>query len=303
MEATMRGDVREISRKINAPGYVLDMPSMDRILDTAKAAVEGGDKVVVDISAELVGPTRQRLTFGSMAAFRAYADNGDDRIHSLDLEVRNEDQSGIRVQFGAAGAIRVDAFGRGADFAFRTDRVMRTVEQCTESYSWMIRNLVFFAPVLRVIAMAIMLAAMVFAGNTAYYLFARSEGVDVNPSVLPEGNQYAREVEHALQKGTTEDKLNVLLRGQLRNFTNVSDILRRQRQWATASGGILMFLLVSLLLLRGLRKLYPMSSFAFGLQVKALERLRQGRQLWTVAVLLGFVVNVFAGIAVALAFR
>jgi hypothetical protein len=123
-------------------------------------------------------------------------------------------------------------------------------------------------------------------------------GVNIDPSLIPSGNTYFQEVEQALKSDSLSRKLDVLLMAQLRSFRNVQDVLDLLEGLIVFSLIALSIIAVSMLLLRVIARLYPLSFFAFGHQREVLSKLQHKREIWGVAVLLAFIVNVIAGLLI-----
>ena len=66
-----------------------------------------------------------------------------------------------------------------------------------------------------------------------YSFYANNVGVDIDPNIIPKGNEYYIQVENALKSDDISEKINILLLAQLKSFTNVQDILliKAERQY------------------------------------------------------------------------
>jgi hypothetical protein len=139
--------------------------------------------------------------------------------------------------------------------------------------------------------------------NIAYYLYALTVGVNVDPEILPDGNKYFQEVEAALKSGTESEKIDTILRGQFLHFSNVSSVLDRCRTHLIASLIAILVGVSAVFGIRGLRRLYPFSFFAFGPNADRLKQLTRRREILSVAIVIAFAVNIIAGIIVAVVSR
>lgn len=132
-----------------------------------------------------------------------------------------------------------------------------------------------------------------------YYFYAKNVGVNIDPTIIPDGNTFYQEVEKALKSDSLSRKIDVLLISNLKDFTNVQDILERQKRYI----GILLFsltiILIAFFVLKTFSNLYPLALYSFGRQKEFLTKLRRKRDIWEVGVLLAFIVNIIAGLVIA----
>jgi hypothetical protein len=128
-------------------------------------------------------------------------------------------------------------------------------------------------------------------------------GVDIDPSLIPKGNEAYKRVGNALHSADANEKLNALLQAQLTNFTNARDYAASLRKGLIACFVILLISSIFLLVLNKLNKIYPKMFFAIGRNRDVYERYQSQRQIWVVAIVIGFLINVIAGLIVTYATR
>jgi hypothetical protein len=122
----------------------------------------------------------------------------------------------------------------------------------------------------------------------------------VNPSILPAGTAYYQRVEAAIQSDDLGEKLDVLLMGNFRGFMNVSDFFRIMRAIIVACLLAILILGAAAWISRHLKRYYPLSFFATGHQQEVLTRIEKKRDLWVTGIIIGFIVNIIAGILIAI---
>ncbi|MDQ3820819.1 MAG: hypothetical protein M3362_24465 [Acidobacteriota bacterium] len=295
--------VIKVSETLIIPGYVLNEDILERIDAISKQAVIG----TVDSNTEKVqigywgaNEAGHTLKFETPESLISTLDSEDMQLKSISLQYIVPDQSGINVGFLPKGKIELSAFGNALDFQFNIDKLLREIRRCDQEYGWLIRTFIIRSKTRRMLSTAVLLLSLFLFFNIGYYLYALKVGVNIDPSVIPSGNTYFKEVEAALKSADISKKLNVLLVAQLRDFSNVQDVLILHRRLIIFSVIALSIAAVFILILRAIIRLYPLSFFAFGRQKEVLLRLHRKREIWGIAVILGFVVNVVAGLVVAL---
>jgi len=129
------------------------------------------------------------------------------------------------------------------------------------------------------------------------YAYARAEGINVDPRVLP--SNYLKQVESAIKSSNIQEKLDTILMSNFQGFTNVTDLYPHFLRGIRIS--IIGFILFSGMawIVSYLRRLYPVAFFSVGAQIEKLSRIEKRREIWMVAIVLGFMVNLAAGIVIA----
>ncbi|WP_025185653.1 hypothetical protein [Leptospira interrogans] len=135
------------------------------------------------------------------------------------------------------------------------------------------------------------------------YLYATFLSINITKEFIPKGNTYYFEVEKAILSESIELKLNVLLKGQLRDFINRDDVIEKFKSnlWYSIPGVIILNFFIYL------RKyyiyLYPNSFYAFGTNVKLWNRLLISRNILNIAIVIGFLVSFGSGLLTVLIFQ
>lgn len=292
-----------ISKVFDIKGYVIDGDVLRRVDEISKQAVTSTTETEPDhfqFAYWITVPNKDMVKLDQIDSLITYLESEPVEVESVSLQYIVRDQAGISLIFQPKGKIELSAYSNALDFQFNIDRLTREIQRCDQEYNWFIRAFVFHPPTRRIlISLFFWVSGFLFL-NIGYYLYALKEGVNIDPQMIPSGNSYFQEVEAAIRSGDISRKINALLLAQLRSFTNVQDILRRQEQLVVGSLMVLAITLVLLWVLRSVTRIYPLSFFAFGSRERVLAELHRKREVWAVAVVIGLIVNVLAGIMVAL---
>jgi hypothetical protein len=300
----------KISREMEVPGYLLDEQILRQVDKVAREAVgesEAADPNNADDLAKshyvLSTVAKESIPFDSLDRLLEGLERTVDGIRSVSLRYTRRRQAGIDIVFSAEGEIRLSGFSPDADFQFNVNQLHEILLTTREDYSWAIKSLVFQRNTKRVCSVLLVVLSVCLLATIGYYFEATRIGVNIDPSLLPRGNEYLQNIARAIKSNDTNEKLNALLLANLTGFTNVSDVLTSLRvAIRTLVAGI-----ACVLVLLGARKvgrgLYPRSFFLFGRNRKIYTALHGKRQMWGIAVIVGFIVNVAAGIAVVILTR
>lgn len=88
--------------------------------------------------------------------------------------------------------------------------------------------------------------------------------------------------------------------GQLKGFSNVTDIITRTSVQIKYVSIVTTIVLILFLAVKNISKLYPLAYFEFGDFINNLIKIKRKREIWGVVVILGFLVNITAGMLVAI---
>jgi hypothetical protein len=290
-----------VSREINVSAYVVDEQALRLIDEIASRAVADPDSdrpIMTRYSIATKG--RETIDHESLDDLVKHLSRAPDNIRSLTLNYTRLRKSGIEVVFSTEGDIRVSGFSNSEDFEFNVNQLQEVLLTLREDYSWPVKMLVFKPGIRNTVNFFLPLLSVLLLANAVFYVHATRVGVNIDPTLIPRGNEYFRKIADALKSNDSNQKLNALLLSQLTGFTNVSDFLIGLRVGIFALAGMT----VVALILMGSRKvgerLYPRSFYVFGRNANVYASLQGKRQMWGVAIVIGFVVNVVAGVTVAL---
>lgn len=281
------------------PGYVLDEQLLKRIDDSAQRLLVGrGSEEGINKNYNITDKRRVAITFNSLGALLEYLDSELFEAESINLTYSSRQDADVQVDFMQGGIIRLLAYSKSPDFNFNVQRLKGEIERCGQSYSFAIKAFIFSGKTIKLLKSAIFYLSIFLLANIVFYIYARSTGVDIDPSILPSGNAYFAQVEQAIKSEDLTNKLNVLLMGHLRYFTNVSDILTVQGKMMFYTLITISITLVILSLHWVINRLYPLSFFSFGYKKNELSSLYRKRDFWGIAVVIGFIINIVAGLII-----
>jgi len=293
----------KISKTFDIPGYVIDSNILNRVHAIAQRTVAGTDDVEpahLQSAYWVTTGDEDMLKFGTIDAIIAYLDSEPVETRSISLQYVTPGQAGISLVFQTKGKIELSAYGNALDFQFNIDQLSREIQRCDQEYSWLVRTFVFRPFTRRMLGSLLGWLSLFLLFNVGYYLYASRMGVNVDPSIIPSGNTYFQEVEETIRSEDIARKLDTLLIAQLRGFTNVQDILLRQERLIFFSLVAVAITIALVAVFRAVVRLYPLSFFAFASQEKVLADLHRKREIWGVAIIISFIVNLVAGLIVAL---
>ena len=207
---------------LSIPGYVLGHDSLSRIDRSAKKMFSK----VGDITQEFLVIGKETTSCATLNEVTRLFEESRLVPIGIGLSYTSND-GGLRVLFQPNGQIRVYARGQLKGFENQFENIKRELRGCDQEPNFLVTSLVFSRYSRRILTGALFLifaTSFFLAWETCYYFYAASVGVDIDPKLIPDGNAYFKEVEQALQKGSDAEKIDVLLRGQLRMFSNVSGV-------------------------------------------------------------------------------
>jgi hypothetical protein len=295
----------KVSKELKLPGYVVDQDLLRRVDELEVEAICATEEDKTGVPPRYVlSRRRDVLEFKSMAVLIADLNREPRDVRSLAIRRTLRRRAGIDVVFSNDGAIRISGFSNSSDFQFNVARLSELLLTSAEERAWAIRTIVFLPPKHRVLlATLLVLLSFFLLTSVGYYLYAIKIGVNIDPSLIPRGNEHLQKVADALKSTDINQKLNALLLAQLGGFQNVRDVLANTRRNIIVELSGILTLTALLFARKILGRLYPAAFFLFGHNQKIYSSLQTKRQVWGVAVLVGFIVNVAAGLAVALLLR
>lgn len=289
------------SREVELIGYVLDEATLRRVDQYARASLRPDSSAGATIDSDCAAITRDGATlrFKSVDALLAHFETAKDLIEKLGLDYYAKDSGRISVFFDDDGTIRFTAYGPTPNTEFVAEGLTREIKNCDPHYHWLARFIAFSRRPQWWLATLLVPVSFLLIAFIAYYFYASRVGVNVDQSLLYEGNTYYQDVERAISSKSIEEKLNILLKGQLKGFTNVSAVLANTQARIGTVVVVLIGMVLLLLALRSYAAAYPRAFFSLGPASDQLHRLERKRELWIVGVGLAFVINVAAGLFVA----
>jgi hypothetical protein len=293
--------ITTVSDRLIINGYLVEKSSLDRIVSAARRAVNPDfpDQCVVRVSATLKNNV-SRLQFNDTSTALTHFDQNRIEITAVTLCLESDRNAQLEIAMQDDGIISLSGVSDRPDFSFHIDPLKRELHACDQRFPAIVKLFAYSQQPLRVVTQTLALASIFLLGNVLYYIHALNVGVDVDPKVIPEGNQYFQEIESVLQSGTDSEKIDAILRSQFLHFTNVSSVLDTCRLWLMWSLAGVGLSIGGIFLIRSIRRLYPKAFFAFGPSVQLLQQLVRRREVFSVGIVIAFIINIIAGIVVAL---
>jgi len=293
--------VRNVSIKIDIPGYIVDATILRNINSIAEETLlRSGKKTRAShtFSAKFGGQEVQN--FKNFEQICNALDASRDDIDEIKLRYSLPEQSALDITFAKNGKISIGGFSSEIDFNFNISRLQSEIRRCEQEYSILVRKLFFTsrARTFPIIFMFFCSAFLMYSLLT--YLYALRVGVNIDPTLITPGMTYFQKVESAIRSDDVNRKLNVLLSGQLRGFTNLSDYLIRKQRDIIISLVAIVFMGAAIYARVAIAPLYPRAIFLFGDAKIRLSKIQHKRDVWTIAIGIGFIINLIAGFVVAI---
>ncbi len=238
--------------------------------------------------------------FQSMDDLINYPNTSPEVVEGLRVERSANDDRKLEVELSTFGEIIIDVCGPPNVVEATVHALSRQLRALDQKYSWLVNHFVLGDRPRRLAILLLVQAMLMLVFSIAYYVYGLQVGVDVDPNVLPAGTVYYQRVEAAIQSDDLGEKLDVLLMGNLRGFMNVSDFFRIMRAIIVACLLAILILGAAIWISRHLKRYYPLSFFATGHQQEVLTRIEKKRDLWVTGIIIGFIVNITAGILIAI---
>lgn len=288
------------SRKILIQGSIIEEQTLRKLDDDSRKALhenptDNSDLTIALIVTETDG---NKSKFESLEKFLGYYHSVRNQIQDLRLDYSSS-RGRIDIFFDRDGEIVVSSYGPAKEFHFVSDGILRELKHCDPQYNWLVKLLAFSQTPRKLLSFFILPLSLMILFLIYYYFYAVQIGVDVDPALLYQDNSYLHDVEQAIKSDDISTKIDTLLRGQLKGFTNVSEVLEDTKYMIGVLAITIMIIIVIVTSLRYFSKLYPRTFFAIGQGAVTLTKLERKREIWTVTIGIAFIVNLIAGILVA----
>ena len=300
------GDKTRLVHEIPVDGFVVKPEDLQRLHATIADCelFEDDDSDDGDCAVRY----RAFLEDGSVVQFRDlaevlnYPNTSPSAIEGLRMSRLSEGQQKVEVELGSSGEVIVDACGLPRIVEGTVHTMSQQLRAVDQEFSWFARFFVLSKLPRILFTMMAVTASSLLLFLLGYYFLALNIGVDVGPDLIPRGMSYFQRVEEAIRSQDATEKLDVLLLGEFRGFQNFTEVLREVRNLMKGCILAIVILGPAAWVLRHLKRYYPPAFFSIGYQTEVLARIVKGRELWTVGIVVAFVVNLVAGIVVAFAF-
>lgn len=248
---------------------------------------------------------RAFLEDGSVFQFRSieevlsHPNTPPEVIEGLRISALGEGDEKIEVELDNSGEVVIDACGPPHVVEGVVHTIGQHLRALDQQFSWFVKSFVLNSRPRRLAARLAVQATLMLVFLLGYYFYALKVGVDVSSDLISPGMTYYQSVEAAIRSQDLTEKLNVLLLGNFRGFMNVTDVLRLLRNLMVACVLAVLILGTAAWISRHLKHYFPPSFFAIGHQKEMLVRIEKKRELWIAGIIVGFIVNIIAGILVA----
>jgi hypothetical protein len=295
--------VFQSSDELQLQGYVLDESALRNINQTAQKAVldSAGTKTVS--SAYKLHQSKNEIAFEGLEFLVEHLRRSPEHIQSLNIRHSAGESTGINVSFGSDGIVKISGYSENLSFRFAFEEVKESTLSVKEEYMWLLRYWALAGRTKRIMTL-LSAAAYFFLSVCLFvlmfgYAYAKKVGVDVDPKLIPQGNERFKQLADAIKSTDINTKLDALLASQFTGFQNVTDFLADSRRAIVVVVTFLIALNFVLIVRKVLERLYPLSYFSFGRNERELQRLRTKRQFWGVTIFAALPVNLLAGILVS----
>jgi hypothetical protein len=291
------------TRSIELAAYLIDEPflkGVDTFVRESCSGLSDGSKPL-SLSCMVQTTDDGSCTFNSIDELLSHFARSRELIRELRLDYRAERGERIEITFPPQKVVDFSAYGDSPKFHFLADGLARELRRSDANFHWLARTLAFSRVPRRILASLIPLVSWLLLLAVGYYFHAKKVGVDVDPKLLYDDNTYYQDVERAIKSESTDEKLNILLRGELKNFRNVTVVIGQIKRQIAVLSIALLLIAAGLLAIRSISSAYPRSFFAIGHGVERLRKLERKREIWIVGVVIAFIINLAAGLLVAFA--
>jgi len=301
----MISSITRISEEFLMLGYILDdviLTNLQKIAsnsvigkDTDKNKTEYSETYFVTIAGK-----NEKIEFSDLSTFKSHIKSERLRIKDIEVQYLRPHKAGVNISFKRNGKVDLSAYSSEADFQFNMDRLKREISAVDQNYNWLVKKLILSKRPIKIIATIIVIISVILALSVFYYFRAQNIGVDIDPVLIHEGNIYYENVAKAIHSDSIQQKLDTLLQGQFKGFVNAHDFIVKTRTTIYLSLTGLALCLISLFLLIVLGRLYPKSFFSISDHNKdKIKSMVRKREIWTVSIIIAFIVNIVAGTVVA----
>jgi hypothetical protein len=291
-----------VNRVFDFPGYIVTKEALEKIDHLATSIFDElstNGNIKTSVMIYLRTKEKREFQFGSISLAKDMIETDKCIVEDLELRYTKGDKYGIDIDFRSWGEICLNAFGEDPSFQFRIHSIEKEIETYDQEYSWPIRQLFLRNKVRLLVMLGIVVSSLTLLFHIFYYSYGHNVGVNIDPKLLVRGFSYFSDVDKAIKSDSIAFKLNVLLRGQLQHFDNISNIQLRSKKWIKATSISLVIFSILFAVLRIVKNLYPLAFIALGVNEKKLIRLEKQREIWLIGIVVAFVVNLLAGLAIA----
>jgi hypothetical protein len=293
------------SNTFKLPGYLLDPDSLNRICQIARQLVGGTEETPFGYEIRAIHKNAKQETLRGTSINGLVENLGQHAtvIEDFDIRFGNPELGAVNVNFGIRGDIDLRAYSNAVDCQVNLDRLKREIKECDQQSGWFVRTFVYNPNWRRFLAVGVVLMSISLTILLASYAYAHMVGVNIDSSHILSDNVTITRIDEAIKSNDPNKKLDALLMAQITQmgFVNLSDFLRDERRFIIDLLIAIVVLSLVVLSLRWLRSLYPRAFFLFGgSQIRTWAKLQKRREILVTAIIIGFIINLLAGVMVAI---
>ncbi|MBI5301870.1 MAG: hypothetical protein HY868_07020 [Chloroflexi bacterium] len=300
------GNFTRLVEELNPDGYVVKAEHLKQLDVAIKTCEIFENKKIGEVAEPVTYHTflsqGKLFQFHDLDQLLAYPNTPPDKIEGLKIARLSKDNRKVEIELDTSGNIIIDVCGPSNKVGGIVHAFSQHLRSLDQEYPWFAKSIILDRRPRGLITLITLLASFVLMWTIGYYLYASRVGVNINPDLLP-GMTYAQRIEKAIQSQDLGEKMNALLLSTLRDFTNVSDILHTVQTIIIVCIVLILVMAIFDRLLKHLKQYFPLAFFAIGHQQEVIARLEKTREIWIVGILVAFVVNILAGIVVAVMIR
>lgn len=291
----------KVSKTISMPGYVINKGILLKVDEIAINTVKTDSDSDPEVFYTLRDEDHCEIQITNLSDIDQLRENTEKKISSVTLKYEVVKQAGLTISFQDDGDVEVSGYSQAVDFDYRIDQIIRELKICKQDYNWLESNFAVSGKLKRLLLKLLSLLFFSLVALSLYMFYAKGVGVDISDArLVPEGNAYYQEVENAIKGGDVTKKLDTLLMAQLKGFSNVTDIIARTSVQIKYVSIATIIVLILFLAVKNISNLYPLAYFELGDGISNLIKIKRKREIWGVVVILGFIVNITAGLLVAI---
>jgi hypothetical protein len=282
------------TKSLTINGYVVHLETINRLCNLFSQISTDTEATNAKVTYSATLGRDRTVRYNNLEAVLDQLNNTNEEVS--DFSIQYDGDINLSIAFNPKGKIELNASGTTPDLQYYSDQVLREIERCDQEHNWAVKTFIFKKWPTSILSSAIVSLSFGLFITIGMFFLAQSIGVNVDPSIIPPGNTYFRQVEEALKTQDINKKLDTLLIGQLRGFTNASDFISQQQKTMTFLLAGIAVSAILLFILNRIQKLYPRSFFALGRQKEKFAKMERQREVWGIGIIVAFIINIVSGI-------
>ena len=283
------------------PGYVLNSDILTKIDGIAVNSIKIEDSSEPEVFYSVRNSKDNEKLFKSPSDIDQLFKNPSDEIIEITSKYEISNKVGLTIAFYDKGKVEISGYSQASDFEYRIDQIVRELKRCEQDYNWLEANFAINSKVKKILFETLLVLFIILVIFFIYVAYAQNVGIDIaDIGIVPDGNTYYKNIEDAIKGDDLNLKINTLLMGELKGFSNVTDIISRYTIYIRYISIATIIVFILFIVVRNVSNLYPLTFFEIGDGIKKLKKIKGKREVWGIVVILGFIVNVTAGLLLAI---